>query len=139
MSQHTLVRNYVRLLLEKNYVKGSTFTYKDKEYNVSDLIEIMKDHDKYPIKERSVTALVKRNREEDTWTWEGELTFGDYIDHYERSLEADFSFPIIISPTGSILDGNHRLLKAYLKNKDKIKVQYCHDIGKKSCKLKEKK
>jgi hypothetical protein len=136
-----LLKKYIKILLEATdyaFDKGSTFDYKDKSYYVGDLLKIMKDHDKYPIEEMSVSELVNKTRDEDPWTWEGKLTFGDYIDHYDRALKADFKFPIILSPDDKILDGNHRLLKAYIEKKDKIKVQYCHDIGKKSCELKEK-
>jgi hypothetical protein len=136
-----LLKKYIKILLEATdyaFDKGSTFDYKNKSYYVSDLIKIMKDHDKYPIEEMSVSELVNKTRDEDPWTWEGKLTFGDYIDHYDRAINADFKFPIILSPDNKILDGNHRLLKAYIEKKDKIKVQYCHDINKDSCKLQER-
>ena len=135
-----MIRNYIKLLIETDYAmdEGSTFHYKNKEYHVRELIKIMQDLKKYPVEEKSVNDLVKRNRNEDPWTWEGKLTFGDYIDHYDRALEADLSYPLILSPEGQILDGNHRLLKAYVEKKDKIKVQVCHDIGKKTCKMQGK-
>jgi hypothetical protein len=135
-----MIRNYIKLLIETDYAmdEGSTFHYKNKEYRVRELIKTMQDLKKYPIEEKSVNDLVKRNRNEDPWTWEGKLTFGDYIDHYDRALEADLSYPLILSPEGQILDGNHRLLKAYIEKKDKIKVQVCHDIGKKTCKMQGK-
>lgn len=136
-----LLKKYIKILLEATdyaFDKGSTFDYKNKSYHVGDLIKTMKDHDKYPIKEMSVSELINKTRDEDPWTWEGKLTFGDYIDHYDRAIEADLKFPIILSPDNRILDGNHRLLKAYIEKKDKIKFQCCHDIGKSTCELKEK-
>ncbi len=136
-----LLESYIKTLLETDYAKSesSTFHYKDQEYKVKDLIEIINDHEKYPIESKSVSELVNKNRDEDPWTWEGKLTFGDYIDHYDRAMEADLKYPIILSPDGKILDGNHRLLKAYIEKKANLDIQVCHDIGKKSCKLKGKK
>jgi hypothetical protein len=34
--------------------------------------------------------------------------------HARRIYEADFSYPIILAPDGSLMDGGHRLAKAYL-------------------------
>jgi len=136
-----LLKKYVKILLEVTdyaFDKGSTFDYKDKSYYVGDLLNLMKDHKKYPIEEIDTATLIEKTRKEDPWTWEGKLTFGDYLDHYDRAMEADFKYPIILSTDDKILDGNHRLLKAYIQKKDKLKVQYCHDLGKKSCELKEK-
>jgi len=136
-----LLESYIKALLETDYAKSdsSTFHYKDHEYKVKDLIEVMKDHDKYPIESKSAKELIDKNRDEDPWTWEGKLTFGDYIDHYDRAVKADFKYPIIIAPNGQILDGNHRLLKAHIEKKGTLDIQVCHDIGKKSCKLEGKK
>jgi len=129
-----LLETYVKRLLETNYAtdEGSTFHYKDKEYQVRDLIKAMQDLEKYPVEEKSVNELIKKNKDEEPWIWEGHFTFGEYIEHYDRALESDLSYPVIVDNKGKLLDGNHRLLKAYIEKKDKIKVQVCHDIGKKS-------
>lgn len=36
------------------------------------------------------------------------------LDHFRRIHEADLSYPIIVSCNGNIMDGMHRLMKAYL-------------------------
>jgi hypothetical protein len=133
-----LLETYIKRLLETNYAmeEGSTFDYDNKTYKVNELIKVMQDHKKYPVEEKSVKELIEKNRNEDPWTWEGTFTFGEYLEHYDRALESDLKYPIIMTNDGKLLDGNHRLLKAYIEKKDKIKVQVCHDIGKKSCGLK---
>ncbi|XWV25586.1 hypothetical protein QJ856_gp0168 [Tupanvirus deep ocean] len=45
-----------------------------------------------------------------------------YKDDYKRILKADLSYPIIISADGFIIDGVHRLTKAYLNNIQQIKA-----------------
>jgi hypothetical protein len=45
-----------------------------------------------------------------------------YATEYKRILKANLSYPIIISSDGFIMDGVHRLTKAYLRNKKIIKA-----------------
>jgi hypothetical protein len=41
-------------------------------------------------------------------------------EHAREIYEADFRFPIILSPTGVVLDGMHRLCKAFLLGMEEI-------------------
>ena len=41
-------------------------------------------------------------------------------EHARNIYEADFRFPIILSPSGVVLDGMHRLCKAFLLGVDEI-------------------
>jgi hypothetical protein len=43
-------------------------------------------------------------------------------EHARDIYEADFRFPIILSPSGVILDGMHRLCKAFLEGMEEIDV-----------------
>lgn len=45
-----------------------------------------------------------------------------YQDEYKRILRADLSYPIIISADGYIVDGMHRISKAYLEKKPSIRA-----------------
>ena len=45
-----------------------------------------------------------------------------YPDEYERILNANLSYPIIISANNDVIDGVHRLTKAFLEKKKKIKA-----------------
>lgn len=46
----------------------------------------------------------------------------NYMDEYKRILNANLNFPIIVSYDGNIIDGIHRLSKAYLNNIKYIKA-----------------
>jgi len=41
-------------------------------------------------------------------------------EHARDIYEADFQFPIILSPSGEVLDGMHRLCKAFLQGLEEI-------------------
>jgi hypothetical protein len=43
-------------------------------------------------------------------------------EHARDIYEADFRFPIILSPTGVVLDGMHRLCKAFLEGIEEIEA-----------------
>lgn len=40
-------------------------------------------------------------------------TYRNFAQHVKRVLDADLSFPVIISASGSVMDGMHRLVKAF--------------------------
>lgn len=44
------------------------------------------------------------------------------IAHIAAVLEADLKYPIILAPTGEIMDGRHRVAKAILKGDETIKA-----------------
>lgn len=41
------------------------------------------------------------------------VNFHDYLNHFRRVINADLSVPIILRSDGMIMDGRHRILKAY--------------------------
>jgi hypothetical protein len=43
-------------------------------------------------------------------------------EHAREIYEADFRFPIILSPSGVVLDGMHRLCKAFLEGIEEVDV-----------------
>lgn len=43
-----------------------------------------------------------------------------FAQHMKQSLDADLSFPIILSPSGVIVDGRHRLIKALVEGKESL-------------------
>jgi hypothetical protein len=47
-------------------------------------------------------------------------------EHARDIYEADFQFPIILSPSGEVLDGMHRLCKAFLQGLDEIDAVQLH-------------
>lgn len=55
-------------------------------------------------------------------------TMADYIHHHKRVEAADLGRPIILSETGVMMDGRHRLAKAILLGRKTIKaVQFEED------------
>ena len=60
-------------------------------------------------------------RELDEAVWQAEaMTVREVADHAQRILEADLSYPVIVSATGWIMDGCHRLAKAHLEGRKTI-------------------
>jgi ribonuclease HI len=64
----------------------------------------------------------------DTDTFEKDCWFGPekpptvrlVAEHARRIYEADLSFPIILAPDGTLMDGGHRLAKCWLEGKKEI-------------------
>jgi hypothetical protein len=63
--------------------------------------------------------------------WSGEdqrRTWRTVVEHMRLIEEADLSFPIILSASGEIMDGRHRLAKAALQGREAIEaVQFTSD------------
>jgi hypothetical protein len=55
-------------------------------------------------------------------------TWYSLADHIRLVLEADLSFPIILSASGAVMDGRHRVAKAVLEGLDTVEaVQFPED------------
>jgi hypothetical protein len=66
-------------------------------------------------------------RELDQVCWFGEAwgarpTCRLVIEHCQRILDADGSYPIIVGPDGSVLDGMHRVAKAVLEGRASVRA-----------------
>ena len=63
--------------------------------------------------------------------WHGEdepATWRGMIEHIRLMDEADLSFPIILSSSGAVMDGMHRVAKAVLRGRKVIEaVRFEHD------------
>ena len=49
-------------------------------------------------------------------------TYLNFAKHVKRVLDADLSFPVILSPKGIVMDGMHRLVKASIFGVPVVKV-----------------
>ena len=60
---------------------------------------------------------------------EGELlTWRSLLEHVKLVDEADLSFPIILSASGAVMDGRHRIAKALREGRVEIEaVQFAED------------
>lgn len=61
------------------------------------------------------------------------------IEHYNRIINSDLRYPIIINEEYQIIDGMHRLAKAYLNNKMIIKAYIINNEIMKKFIIREKK
>jgi len=56
-------------------------------------------------------------------TWFGKdekVTIQLILNHIDRALKADLTFPIILSADGKVMDGSHRIVSAYIKGIESI-------------------
>lgn len=61
--------------------------------------------------------------EEDFWFGDRiKPTIKKVLEHHHKILNADITFPIIISEDGLIMDGVHRICRAYLENRKTIRA-----------------
>jgi len=49
-------------------------------------------------------------------------TINKVIEHYNKIQHADYRYPIILSETGLIMDGVHRIIRAHLEGRKTIKA-----------------
>jgi len=83
------------------------------------------------INELDVHTLMQKVLDKDCWFRGYEKpTTRNTIAHFERIQAADLSYPIILTPDGTILDGVHRLVKAYMQQKEQIKVVKFNELPK---------
>lgn len=87
-------------------------------WNVHRLIELSRNF------EREWVDL-SQIRELDEPFWSGDetrMTCRQVADHTQLIQDADLAFPVILSNDGRVMDGMHRICKAYLLGKDKIEA-----------------
>jgi hypothetical protein len=46
--------------------------------------------------------------------------WGAFAEHCRRAMSADLSFPVILGPTGDVMDGMHRIVRAYVEGKETV-------------------
>jgi len=93
-------------------------------WNVHRLVELSHDF------EREWVDLSKiRELDEPFWSDDGQgMTCRQVADHARLIQDADLTFPVILSCDGRVMDGMHRICKAYLLGKDRIAaVRFRHD------------
>jgi len=49
-------------------------------------------------------------------------TFLEVAEHAQRIVEADLAYPLILSAEGVIMDGRHRLMKAWMLRRETVAV-----------------
>lgn len=96
-----------------------TQTHSDERgtWDVYKLWELSKD---LPVTMRDPDSFPEMN----DWSWDEEINIKIFVEHMERVLEADLSFPIILDAEGNVMDGHHRLAKAALEGVKVRVVQF---------------
>lgn len=54
--------------------------------------------------------------------WGKRPTCRAVIEHCQRMMDADMSYPVILGPTGEVLDGVHRIAKAMLAGQETVRA-----------------
>lgn len=130
------MKSFAQYISEEQKVKGM-YSDGNLSASVDVLIKLSKD---LSIEERDVKDLVKTNH--DTATKEG--MFEDMINKpnkrfTKRMNEADMSYPLLVDSNDYIIDGAHRLAKAYFNEKQTIKVKVISkDVLKQAAKITDK-
>jgi hypothetical protein len=56
------------------------------------------------------------------WPWESKINIDMLALHVMRAMDSDLSYPIILDDCGYIADGWHRVLKAIITGRKKVKA-----------------
>jgi probable phosphoglycerate mutase len=92
-------------------------------YNVERLWELARV---LPVKKVPVAAV--RELDEDCWFGGKAPTLRKVGEHARRIYQADFSHPILLNASGGLMDGGHRVVKAWLDGQTEIDaVQFAED------------
>ncbi len=114
---------------EWNYMDGTYSTGDGKQWSVARLIKLAED---FPVYEVPVFTFPTYH-----WPWEDEQNLDTFISHVNRVQNSDLDVPLLISPSGGIIDGMHRLCKAVLEKKETIKVKYFKELPRPDCTYKD--
>jgi hypothetical protein len=72
---------------------------------------------------RKIVPLSQIGELDEPWFADGERpTWRAMLEHLKLIQEADLSFPIILSATGAVMDGRHRVAKAVLLGRTEIEA-----------------
>lgn len=83
-------------------------------YRVTEIIKASKDLEVFDLDIRSASIDYQAPNED---------SIRDFCSHVVAIAEADLKYPVILSPTGIIMDGRHRLIKAVLAGLTSIKAK----------------
>jgi hypothetical protein len=81
-----------------------------------------------PLPRKRVSLDEIRELDEDWFAAEERPTWRAMVGHMKLIEQADLSFPIVLSASGAVMDGMHRVAKASLLGRDEIEaVQFDDD------------
>lgn len=121
--QGKCVRNERKLNQED--MSDQTFSKNGETWDIKDLWKAAENE---PV-QKVPTSSFNKILDEDFWySWDDEEgnmvtetpTFGSILDHAKRAMDADTSYPIIVTPDGDIADGLHRIMRHMIEGKTEI-------------------
>ena len=121
------------------YIKHGTYTDDKFIYSVDLMFLYIKTIISNEIKIKKLLPQLKINDWGNLSPYEVILDKNKSIEHYNRIIKSDLRYPIIINKKYQIIDGMHRLAKAYLNNKTNIKAYIINDKIMKKCIIGKKK
>jgi ribonuclease HI len=99
-----------------NHTYSTTVNGEKQVYNVERLWELAKD---LPV--RSIPlSQVESMLDENCWFGDKPPTCRQVANHAKRIYEADFSRPLILRASGEVMDGGHRIARAWLEGRQTI-------------------
>jgi len=101
----------MKVPIEDFNIRESNFCAGETEYRVVDLHELAKDLPTFKM------PLEGINLNERPW---GEPNINSFCYHIKRIENCNFDYPIILTPTGYICDGWHRVVKAIIEGRETI-------------------
>lgn len=86
-------------------------------WDVDRLVELSRDFPRRRVPLDSIREL------DEPWAGDdGRPTWRSLVEHMKLVSEADLAFPIILSASGAVMDGRHRIARAALEGRDEIEV-----------------
>lgn len=97
----------------KEYIHGEGgYNTKDVAYDLNILLEAIKGLDVFDIQLAAIDLSVT--------PWSGDIDIRRFIYHMNRCNKTEPEYPIILNPSGYIIDGWHRVVKAIIDGKTEI-------------------
>lgn len=119
--------------MKNMYVKHGTYTDNKYIYSVDLMFQYIKTITSNEIKIKKLLPQLKINDWGDLSPYEIILDKNKSMEHYNRIIKSDLRYPIIINEKYKIIDGMHRLAKAFLNNKTNIKAYIINNKIMKKC------
>ena len=94
-----------------------------------DVRHLIRQSSELPVREVAVASIDELN--DDHWYSHGTAkpTCRSVIEHFSLMLAADLSFPIILDSQGRVMDGMHRVCKAFMEGRTHLPaVQFQQDL-----------
>ena len=101
--------------------ESSTHTTTEQGWTI-DVHKLWKYVEGFEVELLHVRSLMEELQHKPLWLDECSGSLKGFLDHCARVERADLSFPIIVNQQGEVLDGLHRLCKAFMNGERLIRA-----------------